>query len=67
MRSEKEIQEEINRLLTLEKEAAEDIKEAINDDYGHSYLDIYIERSNIYQRQRAVLEWVLNKNNHIKE
>ena len=67
MRSEKEIQEEINRLLTLEKEAAEDIEEAINDDYGHSYLDIYIERANIYQFQRAVLEWVLNKNNHIKE
>lgn len=67
MRSKKEIREEINRLLILEKEAAEDIEEAINEDYGYSYLDIHIERANIYQRQRAVLEWVLNENNNIKE
>ena len=67
MRSEKEIREEINRLLILEKEAAEDIEEALNEEYGHNYLDIYIERANIYQRQRAVLEWVLNENKYIKE
>lgn len=60
MRSEKEIREEINRLLIAEKEAVSDMKEAANDD-NPIYLDIYIERANIVQRQRAVLEWVLNE------
>ena len=62
MRSEKEIREEINRLLIAEKEAVSDMKEAANDD-NPTYLDIYIERANIVQHQRAVLEWVLNENN----
>lgn len=64
MRSEKEIQEEIARLLILEKETAEDIKEIINE--GSNYLDIYIQKANAIQNQRIALEWVLNKGDKIK-
>lgn len=59
MKSEKEIQKEISRLLILEKETAEDIKEIINE--GSNYLDIYIQKANAIQNQRIALEWVLNK------
>ena len=59
MKSEKEKQKEIVRLLISEKETAEDIKGIINE--GSNYLDIYIQKVNAIQNQRIALKWVLNK------
>lgn len=67
MRSEKEIREEINRLLILEKEAVADMEEIIKEENCMDYLDIYIQKANAIQSQRITLEWVLNENKPIKE
>ena len=61
MRSEKEIREEINRLLILEKEAVADMEEIIAEGDCMDYLDIYIKKANAIQSQRITLECVLNE------
>jgi hypothetical protein len=59
MRSEQEIRNEINRLRTLEKEAIADMEELIAE--GSDFLEIYIQKANMFQCQRVSLEWVLNE------
>ena len=58
MKSEMEIKEEINRLLTLEKEAVVEMEDAIED--GGVWLSVCINKANSFQYQRLALEWVLN-------
>lgn len=58
MKSEMEIKEKINRLLTQEKEAVAEMEEAIEE--GGVWLSVCINKANGFQYQRLALEWVLN-------
>ena len=58
MRSKAEIEAEITRLLTLEKEAVAEMEEEIEE--GGHWLNVCINKANSFQYQRLALEWVLN-------
>ena len=57
MRSRQEIEKEINRLLTLEKEVVKEMKKHL----GSSYLELDIQKANALQTRRLTLLWVLQE------
>ena len=60
MRSEKEIRDRITELKKLEDIEASDIQKMIND--GETdLLELVINKANVYQFEKQVLQWVLNE------
>lgn len=61
MRNEKDIQAEINHILSLEKSNIEEMMDIINTGEGLAYLGTCINKANEFLYYRIALEWVLSE------
>ena len=62
MRSEQEIRNRITKLQELEDREAKDIQEMIENDET-DFLDLTMDRANMYQAEKHHLMWVLGEIN----